>query len=73
MAQSPDTAEYTDCISADGKDSPNECSTYNSRQSDGEAPVMLELWGMRRNPLWSSLQGSLWPSVVARDNVLSMG
>ena len=28
-------------------DSPNECLGYGTKQSDGEAPVMLEIWGMR--------------------------
>ena len=26
---------------------PNECPGYDIKQSVGEAPVMLELWGMR--------------------------
>ena len=42
-AQSAEVAEYTDCISADF---PNECPGYGTKQSDGEAPVMLELWVM---------------------------
>ena len=39
------------------------------KQSDGEVPVMLELWGMWSTP---SLP-SLWTGVVAPDWVLSMG
>ena len=35
--------------------------------SDGEAPVILDLWGMRSTPLLLSL-----PRVVAPDRVLSM-
>ena len=27
-----------------GKTPPKRCSGYNSKQSDGEAPVMLEVW-----------------------------
>ena len=46
---------------------------YDTKQSDGEALVMLELWGM-----WSTLLLPLLPSpfrlgVVAPDRVLSMG
>ena len=28
-------AEYTDCISAEGYDSPNECLGYDTKQSNG--------------------------------------
>ena len=30
--------------------SPNKCLGYDSKLSDGEAPIMLELWGMRSTP-----------------------
>ena len=40
---------------------------------DGEAPVMLELWGMQSTPSLPLLPGILWPTVVAPDRVLSMG
>ena len=43
MAQSAGDAEYTDWISAERKDCPNECHDYDHKQSDGEAPVILEL------------------------------
>ena len=45
IAQSAGGVEYTDCFSAEqrGKTSPNECPGYNTKQSDGEVPVMLEL------------------------------
>ena len=46
---------------------------YDTKQSDGEVSVMLELWGMRSTLLLPSLPGSLWPGVVAPDIVLSMG
>ena len=59
LVQLAGAAEYTDCTSAEGKDSTNECPRYDTKQSDGEAPVMLELWGMRSNPLLPSLPGSL--------------
>ena len=59
------TVEYFDCISA------NKCPNYVSKQSDGEAPVML--WGRRRTPSSLSLPGPLWLGVVALERVLSMG
>ena len=52
---------------------PNECPGYDTKQSDGEAPVMLELWGMQNTPLLPSLPGPAWPGVVAPDRILSMG
>ena len=45
---------------------------YYTKQSDGEASVMLELWEMQSTPLLPSLPGPLWPRVVAFNNVLSM-
>ena len=51
---------------------PDECPGYNTKQYDGEAPVMLELWGMQSSPLLPSLPCPLWPRVVALDRVLSM-
>ena len=50
MAQLAGDAEYTDCISAEGWDSPNECPGYDTKQSDGETPVMLEFWGNVESP-----------------------
>ena len=48
----------------------NVCAGYDTKQSDDEVPVMLELWGMRSTsslpllpgPLWSRVGG--YPSVV---------
>ena len=40
---------------------PNECPRYDIKQFDGEAPVMLELWGMQIILLLPSLSGPLWP------------
>ena len=45
MAQLAGAIEYTNCISTEGLDSPNECPGYDIQQSDGEASVMLELLG----------------------------
>ena len=42
-----------------GKTTPNECPGYDTIQSDGEFPVILELWGMRSTPLLPSLPGPL--------------
>ena len=46
--------EYTDCISAEGKiptTTTNECPRYDTRQYDGQALVMLDLWEMQSTPL----------------------
>ena len=59
MAQLAGAVEYTDCISAEEWDSPNKCPVYDLKQSDGEAPVMLKLWGMWCTPLLLSLPGPL--------------
>ena len=45
----------------------NECPGYDTKQSDGEVPAVLELWGMRSTPSLPSLPGPLWPRVVAPD------
>ena len=42
FAQLSRVVEYTDCFSAEGYDSPNECPDYDTK-SDGEVPVMREL------------------------------
>ena len=65
LAQSAGAAEYTDCI--------NECPGYDTKQSDCEAPFMLEHWEMQSNPLLPSLPGLLRSGVVTPDRVLSMG
>ena len=33
-----------------GKTPPNECPGYDTKKSDGEVQMMLELWGMRSTP-----------------------
>ena len=57
--------EYTDCFSAEGYDPPphthtNECPRYDTKQSRGEVPVKLELWGMWTIPSLPSTPGPLW-------------
>ena len=76
FAQLTWAVEYTDCTSAERKDPPppaNECFGYETKQSDGEVPVMLELWGMQSTPSLPSFPGPLWPGVVSPDRALSMG
>ena len=51
----------------------NESPGYDTQQSDGEIPVMLELWGMRCTPLLPLFPSPLWSRVVAPKRVLSMG
>ena len=51
----------------------NDCPGYDTKQSDGEVPAILELWGMRSTPLLPLLPDPLGPRVVALDRALSMG
>ena len=53
LAQLAGAAEYTDCISEEGWDSPNDHSGYDTKQSNDEAPVTLELWEMQSTPLFA--------------------
>ena len=46
---------------------PNKCPGYDTKQSDGEVPAMLELWGMQSTPSLPSLPGPLWPKMIAPD------
>ena len=46
---------------------PNESPGYDTQQSDGEVPVMMELWGMLSIPSLPSLPGPLWLGVVVPD------
>ena len=64
MAQLAGIVEYID--------SPNECPGYDTKQSDGEALIMLEIWGMQITPSLPLLPSPLWPRVVVPDRVLSM-
>ena len=45
----------------------NECPGYDTKQSDGEIPAMLELWGMRGTPSLPLLPGPLLSGMVAPD------
>ena len=46
---------------------PPKCPGYNTKQSDGEVPAVLELWEKRSTPSLPLLSGPLWPGVVAPD------
>ena len=56
-----------------GVKKPREIPRYNTKQSDGDSPVIQELWEMRNITLLPLLPGPLWPEVVTPDRVLSMG
>ena len=73
MAQSAEGVGYIDNLFAKSKISPNKCPGYDIKQSDGEAPVMLELWVMWSTSLLLSLPGPIWFTVVALDRVLPIG
>ena len=74
ITQSAGAVEYVDCNPpAHTHTHPNECSGYDTKQSDGEVPVMLDLWRMQSTPLLLFLPGPFWLRVVALDMVLSMG
>ena len=51
---------------------PTKCPGYDTKQSDGEVPVMLELWGIWSTPSLPLLPGPFWPSMVAIDKAQSM-
>ena len=71
MAQLAEAIEYTHYISTETPH--NECSGYDTKLSEGEPPLMLELWGMQSTPLLPSVPGLHWPRVVAPERILSMG
>ena len=72
LSQSTGSVEYTDCTSVEGKTPPPKCPGYDTIQSDGEVPVMQELWGMQSTPLLPSHPGPLRPWVVSPDRALSL-
>ena len=67
-AKSTEAEEYTDCICT-----PQRVFWYDIKLSDGEAPVMLEIWVILSTSPLPSFPGPLWLTVVAPDRVLSMG
>ena len=40
------------------------CPDYDTKQPDGEVPVLLEILGMQSTSSLSSLPGPLWTGVV---------
>ena len=52
---------------------PTPTSILDTKQSDGEVTVMLELWGMLSTSSLPMLPSPLYPGVVVPDRVLSMG
>ena len=60
------TVDYTDWISSE-RLPPQWVSWYDTKQSDGEAPVMEKLWKMWSASSIPSLPGPLWHGVVASD------
>ena len=54
-----EVVEYTDCISSEQYDHPNVCPGYDTKRSDSEAQVILELRGMQTTPSLLSLPGPL--------------
>ena len=51
---------------------PSKCPGYDTKQSDGETPVMLELWKTRSTPSLPSLPAPVSPGVVISDRVVSI-
>ena len=51
----------------------NEWPDYDTKQSDGEVPVMLGLWGMQNTASLLLLSGPFWLGIEAPDRVLSQG
>ena len=72
IAQSTGTIEYPDCFSNPNPNT-NQCLGYDTKQSDGNVQVLLELWGMQNTPSLPSLPDPHWPGVVTPDRVLSLG
>ena len=66
VAQLAGAVEYTDCSSAEGWDSPNECPDYDTKQSDGEVPVMFGLVSLFNGI--STFVGYLMPKLFSKKN-----
>ena len=73
MAQSAGAKEYTDCYFTEGLDAtPNECCGNDTKQSDSEDAVLVELRGIQSAALLLSLQGLFFPGEVTPEKVSSM-
>ena len=51
---------YIDCISTEGLDATIECPEYDTKPCDGEASILLKLWGMWRVLSLPLLPSPLW-------------
>ena len=69
ISQSVGAVEYTNSKTPP----PNEFPGYDTKQSDSEVPVLLELCRMRSTPSLPLLPGLLWPGMAVPDRALSMG
>ena len=68
IAQLAGAVEYTVHLYRGVRPPPsNECPDNDTKQSDGEAPVILGFWGMQSTPSLPWLPGPLWPGVVVPD------
>ena len=68
LAQLAGAVEYADSFSAEEWDSANEYLRYDTKQSDGQVPLILSrMW---RTPSLLSLPDQLWMHKIS---VLSMG
>ena len=61
LCQLAGIVEYNNTSVQRVKTPTNECPRYDIKQSDCEAPVMLELWGMKSTHLLPFIPDSLWP------------
>ena len=75
IGQSAGAVENTNCISAEGHDLPHHqrVSWYDTKQSDGDVSVILELWGMLSTTSLPLFPSPLGPGVLAPNKALSMG
>ena len=56
-----------------GKPPPKACPGYDTKQSDGEVPVMLRLWEMLSTPSLPLHTGPIGPGMITPDRTLSIG
>ena len=71
LAHLAGASENTDCFSAKGYPA-NECPVYDSKYSDGEVAVILDLSGVQTTPLLLSFPSFLWPGMIASNSILSI-
>ena len=68
MAQLDGAAEYTSYFSAKEYNPPlDECPGFDTKQSNGEFSVILELWGIRSTLSLALLPDPLWPGMLVPD------